>query len=85
MASNRCAVVTNKKSFSKNNQGDRETSFFESLIGKGVILVGIDGEENKGRLLWVGPYSLLIEGWKGKALYWKHSLRMIKGMAGGCK
>lgn len=37
-----------------------ETTFFKSLIGKKICVEFIDGKVIEGDLIWVEPYTLLI-------------------------
>jgi len=57
--------------------GDREAAFFEALRGQVVVLQTCEQRKRIGKLLWVGPYSLIIDRRGNQELYWKHALESI--------
>lgn len=57
---------------------DREASFFTRLVGTSVQLKDLDGDMHSGKLLWFGPYSLILEHNGAEVLYWKHGLKSIR-------
>jgi hypothetical protein len=66
----------------KIKKGGREATFFGRLTGTTVQIEKVDGRTISGKLLWVGPYSLIILQRGVERLYWKHALADI-GPANG--
>jgi hypothetical protein len=62
----------------RKNLGDREDAYFESLVGSSVMLEDMSGKQFGGKLLWVGPYSLIMDRRSTEILYWKHALKSIR-------
>ena len=58
--------------------GDREATFFARLINTAVWIETDEGVRFGGKLLWVGPYTLIIQIQGRERLYWKHGLRSIE-------
>ena len=65
---------------SRPQKGSREAGFFDRLTGSTVVVEGLDGHLFGGKLMWVGPYSVILERKGVEELYWKHAL---KGMRPG--
>lgn len=72
------AGKTARVSKSKPKKGNRETAFFDKLTGSTVAVEGVDGKQFGGKLLWVGPYSVILERKGVEELYWKHALKSMK-------
>ena len=48
------------------------------MVGSSVMLEDLGGKQFGGKLLWIGPYSLIVERQSAKVVYWKHALRSIR-------
>lgn len=59
-------------------KGNREAGFFDKLTNSTVVVTDLDGKQFGGKLVWVGPYSVILERKGVEELYWKHALKGMK-------
>lgn len=62
-----------------------ESYFFKSLIGKKICVEFIDGKVIEGDLIWVEPYTLLIDTYpieSAQYLIYKQSIKSIVSTEG---